>query len=136
MIFGICLPIRRDTSLEFNIDLALKCEQLGFDSVWVSDHVVVPNDQVGRFTKYFYDPFVLLSAIAAKTQKIKVGSSLIILPYRNPLVTAKMISTLDVLSSGRVIFGVATGWLKEEFDSLDVPLKKEVKEQMSILKQY
>ncbi len=124
MKFGICLPIRRDTSLEFNINLSIKAEELGFDSVWASDHVVVPNEQVGRFTKYFYDPFILLSAVASETKKIKLGTSLIVLPYRNPVVLAKIISTLDVLSEGRVLFGVATGWLKKEFESLGVPFEK------------
>ncbi len=124
MKFGICLPIRRDTSLEFNVELGIRAESFGFDSIWASDHVAVPNGQVGRFTQHFYDPFVLLSAIAAKTSKIKIGTSLIILPYRNPVVVANMVSSLDVLSKGRVIFGVATGWLKEEFDILGVPFKK------------
>ena len=120
MKFGICLPIRRDTSLEFNLELGFAAERLGFDSVWVSDHVAVPNNQVGRFSKIFYDPFVLLSAIAAKTEKIILGTSLIILPYRNPIIVAKSISTLDLLSSGRVVFGVGTGWLEDEFNALGV----------------
>lgn len=124
MKFGICLPIRRDTSLQFNIDLAMKSEALGFDSVWASDHVVVPDNQVGRFTKYFYDPFVLLTAIAARTEKISLGTSLIVIPYRNPVVVAKMLSTIDVLSGGRIIFGAATGWLREEFENIGVPFEK------------
>lgn len=124
MNFGVCLPIRRDTTLDFNIELAVRAEELGFDSVWASDHVVVPASQSGRFTKYFYDPFVLLTAIAAKTSKIRIGTSLIILPYRNPIVVAKMVSCLDIFSKGRVIFGIATGWLKDEFDILGVPFEK------------
>lgn len=124
MKFGICLPIRRDTSLEFNVELGVKAESLGFHSIWASDHVVVPDGQVGRFTQHFYDPFILLSAIASKTSNLTIGTSLIILPYRNPVVVANMISSLDILSRGRVVFGVATGWLKEEFDILGVPFER------------
>ena len=123
MKFGLCLPIRRDCSLDFNIQLAIRAEELGFDSIWASDHVALPENQIGRFTKIFYDPFVILSAIAAKTQVIMLGTSLIILPYRNPVIVAKSVSTIDVLSSGRFIFGVGTGWLEEEFDSLGIPFK-------------
>ena len=124
MKFGLCLPIRRDCTLEFNINLAIRAEKLGFDSVWASDHVIMPNSMKKNFSSIFYDPFVLLTAIASKTREIKIGTSVIVLPYRNPIVVAKMISTLDVLSQGRVIFGVASGWLKEEFDVLNVDLKK------------
>jgi len=121
MKFGIALPIRKDFELDVHIEMAKKAEELGFDSVWVSDHVVVPDRYVGRFSKVFYDPFILLSAIAAQTKKIKLGTSVIILPYRNPIVVAKMVATLDMLSEGRVIFGVGTGWMREEFDTLGVP---------------
>ncbi|NIP30229.1 MAG: TIGR03619 family F420-dependent LLM class oxidoreductase [Candidatus Dadabacteria bacterium] len=123
MKFGICLPIRTDHSIEFNIDLAKKAEQLGFDSVWVSDHVVIPKKIKGTFTSVFYDPFVLLSAISSATKSIKIGTSVIVVPYRNPVVVAKMLSTLDNLSKGRLIFGVASGWLQEEFDALDADFK-------------
>ena len=119
MNFGLCLPIRRDCSIEFNINLAKKAEELGFDSVWVSDHVVVPNKTIGSFSKVFYDPFVLLAAIASDTESIKLGTSVIILPYRNPVVVAKMVATIDMLSEGRFILGIAPGWLKEEFESLN-----------------
>ena len=119
MKFGLCLPIRRDCSLQFNIDLAISAEKHGFDSVWVSDHIVMPKKMNNSFSSVFYDPMVLLTAIAANTEKIKLGTSVIILPYRHPVVLAKMISTLDQYSAGRVIFGIATGWLKEEFEVLN-----------------
>jgi len=119
MRFGICLPIRRDCSIEFNLELARKAEILGFDSVWVSDHVVIPNKSAGSFSTIFYDPFILLSAIASTTEILNLGTSVIILPYRNPVVVAKMAATLDVLSRGRLIMGVAPGWLKEEFVCLN-----------------
>jgi probable F420-dependent oxidoreductase len=121
MKFGIAIPIIRDVEPHVTIEIAKKAEELGYDSIWVSDHVVVPDKYVGRFSRVFYDPFVLLTAIAAHTNKIKLGTSVIILPYRNPIVVAKMIATLDVLSEGRVIFGVGAGWMKEEFDVLGIP---------------
>ena len=124
MKFGLCLPIRRNCTLEFNINLAVRAEKLGFDSVWASDHVIMPSSVKKNFSSIFYDPFVLLTAIAAKTREIKIGTSVIILPYRHPIVVAKMISTLDVLSEGRIIFGVASGWLKEEFHALNVDFNK------------
>lgn len=123
MKFGLCLPIRLNADAQTNIKIAKRAEELGFDSIWASDHVIVPEKRLGTFSEYFYDPFVLLSNIAAVTSRIAVGTSVIILPYRNPVVVAKMIATLDVLSKGRVIFGVGPGWMKEEFEALGVPVQ-------------
>jgi len=119
MKFGLCLPIRRDCSLKFNIDLAIRAEELGFDSVWVSDHIIIPSNTKNVFSSIFYDPFILLTTIGAKTRSIKIGTSAVVLPYRNPVVVAKMLTTLDTVSEGRLIFGVVPGWLKEEFDALN-----------------
>ncbi len=121
MKFGICLPIRLDADAQANIDMARAAEDLGFDSVWASDHIVIPSKRSGMFTEYFHDPFILLSFIASETSKILIGTSIIILPYRNPVVTAKMAATLDVLSGGRLIFAVGPGWMREEFEALGVP---------------
>ena len=137
MQIGLTLPIRNDIDAKTNIEIGVNAERLGFDSVWVSDHVVVPNKHKGSFSEIFHDPFVLLSALARVTNKISLGTSLIILPYRNPIVVAKMISTLDQLSEGRVIFGIGTGWMKEEFETLGVPLKergKRTNEYIEIIK--
>lgn len=120
MKFGICLPIRLDAEAETNIEIAKAAEDLGFDSVWASDHVIMPEERLGMFTGRFYDPFMLLGYIAAVTSTITIGTSVVILPYRNPLVVAKMVATLDVLSRGRVIFGVGPGWMREEFEALGV----------------
>ncbi len=124
MKFGLCLPIRRDCSLKFNIDLAIRAEELGFDSVWVSDHIIIPSNTKNIFSSIFYDPFILLTAIGAKTKNIRLGTSAVVLPYRNPVVVAKMLTTLDTLSEGRLIFGVVPGWLKEEFDALNANFKE------------
>ena len=120
MKFGITLPILRNVEPHANIEIGKKAEELGFDSIWASDHIVLPNKYIGRFTETFYDPFVLLASIAAHTSKIKLGTSVIVLPYRNPIAVAKAAVTLDTLSNGRLICGVASGWLKEEFDILGV----------------
>ncbi len=121
MQFGITIPILRNVEAHVNIEIAKKAEELGFDSIWASDHIIVPNQYVGRFSETFYDPFVILASIAASTKKIKLGTSVIVLPYRNPIPVAKATATLDVLSNGRLIFGVASGWLKEEFYALGIP---------------
>lgn len=118
MKFGISLPIFIDTTVDENLEIATLAEKLGFDYVCASDHVIVPNSLRGRFAETFCDPFVILAAIAAKTDKINIATSVSILPYRNPLIVAKMACTLDHLSGGRFILGVGPGWLAEEFDSL------------------
>lgn len=124
MKFGLCLPIRLSLTAQDNVDIAKSAELLGFDSIWASDHVVMPERHLGSFSEVFYDPFMLLSYIAAETSTIKLGTSVIILPYRNPVVVAKMAATLDVLSEGRVIFGVGPGWMREEYDALSVSYEK------------
>ncbi|HEX9667746.1 MAG TPA: LLM class F420-dependent oxidoreductase [Thermodesulfobacteriota bacterium] len=120
MRFGIALPnFGKYAQKESILAIAKSAEDLGFDSLWVSDHIVIPESHKG-FGDVFYEPLTTLSFVAAKTRVIQLGTSVIILPYRNPIVLAKMISTLDVLSGGRVILGVGVGWLKEEFDALRV----------------
>lgn len=120
MKIGIALPIfgkyaGRDEILE----AALAAEALGYDSVWVSDHVVVP-DSHNVFGDVFYDPLISLGFIASVTSRIELGTSVLVLPYRNPLVLAKSVSSLDALSEGRVVLGVGSGWLRGEFEALGV----------------
>lgn len=124
MKFGITVPnYGKYASKSEIVKIAQIAEELGFDSIWVSDHVIIPDAHKG-FGNVFYDPFIALSYIAAKTRKIKLGTSVIVLPYRNPVVMAKMISTLDNLSDGRIILGVGSGWLKEEFEALGIAYEK------------
>ena len=90
------------------------------------------------FGNIFYDPLSTLGFLAAKTKKIYLGTSVLVLPYRNPVVLAKMVSTLDVVSDGRVILGVGSGWIKAEFDALGVAYDKRGKltdEYIEILKE-
>ena len=89
--------------------------------MWVSDHVVTPEHLHSAIGSVFHDAFVVLAQAAAVTRRVKLGSTVIVVPYRNPIVTAKMVATLDVLSEGRVIFGVGAGGAPDEFEALGVP---------------
>jgi len=124
MKFGITIPLHRGVDAQVNIELAKRAEKLGFNSIWISDHVILPRKYKHRFSDILYDPFVILAYIAASTNKLQLGTSVLILPYRNPVVVAKMIATLDMLSGGRIIFGVGPGWMSEEFDTLGIPFKE------------
>jgi probable F420-dependent oxidoreductase len=111
-------------------NLAQRAESLGFDSAWVSDHIILPrsvdsfypyaSDGVATFRpdEDYYEPLAALNFLAGCTQTIRLGTHVLILPYRNPVLTAKMISTLDVLSEGRFILGAGVGWMEEEFKAL------------------
>ena len=122
MQFGVCIPhYGRAVSVDDLRTIAEGAEELGYHSVWVSDHVVTPSHLMSSIGPTFYDAFVVLSYAAAFTKRVKLGSSVIVVPYRNPLVTAKMLATLDVLSGGRVIFGVGAGGAPDEFQALGVP---------------
>jgi probable F420-dependent oxidoreductase len=113
--------------------LAQRAELLGFDSIWVADHLVVPVETAsiypydGRDTPAparldglveFYEPLTTLAYLAAATARVRLGVSVYVVPYRNPVVTAKLVATLDALSGGRVIFGAGVGWLREEFSAV------------------
>ena len=125
MHFGIGLPhFRQLASTEAIATVAQQAEALGFDSIWVSDHIVVPHSAIPRFGEVFFEPFTTLAYVAGKTQRIRLGTSVIILPYRNPLFMAKALATLDVLSGGRLIVGAAVGWPAEEFEALGIPFRE------------
>jgi probable F420-dependent oxidoreductase len=109
--------------------LARAADELGFDSVWVSDHVVIPCESRSVYpypgtvftpdtAETFYEPLATLAFIAGATQRIRLGTSILVVPQRNPLVVAKQVATLDALSGGRVELGVGAGWLAEEFEAL------------------
>jgi probable F420-dependent oxidoreductase len=116
------------------ISLATTAEQIGIESLWTVEHVVVPS---GYESAYPYDrsgkmaggaeefdlpdPLIWLAYVAGSTQKIKLATGILILPQRNPLITAKEVASIDALSGGRMILGVGVGWLREEFDALGVP---------------
>jgi len=122
MQVGVWLPnCRHLATPEIIRHAALRAEQLGYDSVWVSDHVVVPDANVDRIGAGIFDPLVTLAVAAGATSRVRLGTTVLIVPYRNPVVTAKMVSSLDALSGGRVILGVGAGWLAEESAMLGVP---------------
>ena len=104
------------------IETACKAEELGFDAVLVNDHIIVGGpSRIVESWGNTYDPLIVLSYVAARTSRIRLGLSVLIMPYRNPIATAKMIATLDQMSRGRVIAGVGSGWNEAEFAALGVP---------------
>jgi len=112
--------------------LATAAEDAGFESVWTVDHVVIPADyrsaypydpsgRIGPDDTVFPDPLIWLSYVAHATSTLRLGTAILILPQRNPVILAKELATLDFLSGGRMILGVGVGWLREEYEALGVP---------------
>jgi probable F420-dependent oxidoreductase len=122
MKFGVWVPnCRHLATPEIIRDTAVRAEQLGYDSVWVSDHVVVPHANVVNFGETVFDPLITLGVAAGATSRVQLGTTVLIIPYRNAVVTAKMISSLDALSGGRVVLGIGAGWVAAESAALGVP---------------
>jgi probable F420-dependent oxidoreductase len=124
MRLGICLPhygvtMEADRSRQF----AERVEALGFDSIWVTDHVIVPKSLSIVYQESMLDPLATLSYLAGVTSRLSLGTSVIILPYRNPITVAKEVASADLLSDGRVIFGAAAGWMEGEFRALNADFK-------------
>jgi probable F420-dependent oxidoreductase len=116
---------------ELFAQLARDCEQLGFESIWTVEHVVIPQPHMpypgskdgqmpGGDAVPIPDPLIPLAYAAALTTRLKFATGVIILPQRHPLYLAKQLATLDCLSKGRVLLGIGSGWMKEEFDSLAI----------------
>lgn len=118
------------------VEICQKAEALGFESVWGGEHVILPDTII---SKYPYtedgkipaepdtpipDPLIWLAYVAAAAPTLRLGTCILIVPQRNPLVLAKELATLDRLSGGRVELGLGVGWLKEEFDALGVPWER------------
>lgn len=113
-------------------DVAVRAESLGFESVWVAEHLVFPAEIRSRYpyakegippinpATPLLDPLLVLMQVAARTQRIRLGTNVYILPLRHPIAVARMVTTLDVLSGGRVRFGVGLGWLEEEFRAVGI----------------
>ena len=99
------------------IDYGVRMEQLGYESVWVWDHILLGVDP------YFpiLDSLSVLTAVAARTERIRLGTGILVLPARNPVVLAKQLSSIDQISNGRLTLGMASGWYKREFDAIGVP---------------
>jgi probable F420-dependent oxidoreductase len=129
MNFGLHLPASTATvGADDLVRFARQAEALGFYCLTVADHVIVPkNISVpypytvdGKYpgTGYHLETLTTIGFLAGATQRIRFVTSVMILPYRNPVVTAKMLASLDVLSAGRIIVGAGVGWMKEEFEAL------------------
>jgi probable F420-dependent oxidoreductase len=95
-------------------------ETLGYHLVMISDHVAITPDVAARYPAPFYDPFTTLGYLAATTQTVELGTTVIVLPYRHPLETARMAANVDRLCGGRFILGVGAGWARQEFEALGV----------------
>jgi alkanesulfonate monooxygenase SsuD/methylene tetrahydromethanopterin reductase-like flavin-dependent oxidoreductase (luciferase family) len=96
-------------------------EGLGFDLLLVSDHVVVTPDVAIRYPERFFEPFTTLAWLAGMTTRVRLGTTVVVLPYRHPLLTARMAGNLDELSGGRLVLGVGVGGARQEFEALGVP---------------
>ncbi len=134
MHFGFALPSRgalaRPDTL---VKLAERADALRYSSAFVTDHVVIPTAYSSTYpysptgkagsdwNEGYLEPLALLSFLAGATSRVRLGTSVLVVPYRNPVVTAKMLATLDVMSGGRVILGAGVGWLREEFEALHSP---------------
>ena len=123
MNIGVSIPLPA-----YSVDVALmanKAEQLGFESIWCAEHPIMPVHTTSPFSgsadgvipetyAHFVDPFIALARASGATSTIKLGTSIVLVPERNPLLMAKEISCLDYFSGGRFIFGIGAGWLREE----------------------
>ena len=120
MKFGFIIPHNYGLSDPQDVlDIAVKAEELGFDSVWVNHHVLHAGYILDRLgDKPYYDCLTVLTYVAAITSRVGLGTTVLVLPYLNPLVLAKTLATLDVMSGGRLRLGVGVGTLKHESDSL------------------
>ena len=122
-LYGLNMGAMADAGI--CVDAAKAAEAAGYESLWAGEHVVLPDPRTPESPLQpqhpTLDPVVALAHLAAATTRLKLATGIIILPQRNPLVLAKELSTLDVLSRGRLIFGVGVGYLKPEFDAIGVP---------------
>ena len=123
MKYGIHLPHAGDQATPALIRRHAEwAEDLGLDDVWVSEHIIVPRDKFPR-SPLFFDPVLSLTWAAAVTKRVKLGTTVLVLPMRHPLPLAKELSTLHNFSEGRLILGAGSGWLREEFAALGVPFE-------------
>jgi len=151
MKFGVFLPVSgRAASRKTLMQAAQRAESLGYDSVWAADRLVMPWKIATTYPyskeatfivppdRPFFDTLTCLAFLAGCTEKIQLGMSVMVMPYRHPLHWAKIATTIDHLSAGRLIMGVGVGWMEEEFAAMNAPFKERGKvsdEQLTLLKQ-
>ncbi|WP_433380618.1 TIGR03619 family F420-dependent LLM class oxidoreductase [Streptosporangium sp. CA-115845] len=105
-------------------DWAQTVEGLGFDLLMVSDHIAITPDVAEQYPAPFYEPFTTLAWLAGITGRVRLGTTVLIVPYRHPLLVARMAANLNRLSGGRLVLGVGVGWARQEFDALGVPFQR------------
>ena len=116
---GINIANHRDLmSKRYIVETAHMAEDLGFDSVWIPDHIIVPTAVQERYGPVYYDALTVLAYLAGVTRRVQIGTTVLIIPYRHPIVTAKAVASIDQLCDGRLILGVGAGWAETEFDIL------------------
>jgi alkanesulfonate monooxygenase len=126
LTFGFALPTHAGRRLAYDEAdrlraLAERAEALGFDALWVAEHLLrAPL----IYNVSFLSPLTVLAHVAARTRRIRVGTAILVLPLRQPVVLAKELATLDFLSGGRLVLGVGTGWDAQEFEACGVPLRE------------
>jgi probable F420-dependent oxidoreductase len=137
MDFGCHLPMFGPVATrEGLLGFARRMETLGYASLWASDHVVIPHtirsrypySETGDFPlppdAAFLEPLMALGLVAGVTERVKLGTTVLVLPHRHPVLAAKMLATLDHLSGGRVILGAGVGWMREEIELLGAPFER------------
>jgi probable F420-dependent oxidoreductase len=125
MQIGLCLPhYGRPLDTGRLLEVVRRAEARGLDALWVTDHVIVPEDVHIIYKDEMLDPLAVLPWLAGVTERIALGTSVVILPYRSPLPVAKLLASVDVLSGGRLIFGAGVGWMEGEFAALGVPFRE------------
>ncbi len=118
MNIGIALPhYGSDSSLQRVVDIAAECERLGFDSVWVSDHIVFDLEKYGGSPELIgsVEPLATLAVLAATTTNVRLGTMVLCNEFRHPVVLAKQAATVDIASGGRLELGIGAGWYEREF---------------------
>src|SRR5215831_6958863 len=127
MKLGICVPhYGRPIEIDRMLSVVAQSLKKKLDSVWVTHQVIVPRDVDVIYREQMLDPLAVLPWLAGVTERISLGTSVIILPYRSPVPVAKLLASVDVLSGGRLIVGAAIGWMEGEFAALGVPFKERV----------
>jgi probable F420-dependent oxidoreductase len=137
MRIGVKVPNTGTLPAEPGIPVLAKAfEDAGFESLWVSDHIVMPETIRSRYpfaadgkptwpsTTPYFDAVVALALAAAATERATIGTAVLVLPLRHPIVLAKQVASIDVASRGRLVLGVSAGWLREEFQALDAPFER------------
>lgn len=125
MKLGINVPnFGPGTDPDLLLSWARFAENSGFELAMISDHVAITPDVAKLYPAPFYDPFTILAWLAGLTERIELGTTVTVLPFRNPLLTARIAANIDQFSGGRFILGVGVGWSRQEYAALDVPFER------------